>query len=216
MLIGDRREGRATTPPAPGTFRRVRALVQVRHPEVAMPVLLALLAYVALEIWALVLVGQAVGFLGLLGLLVLSAIVGAWALRHEGRRSLVDLGAALRSGRPAEAQVADGMYVALAGVLLVVPGILSTVAALVLLVPPVRHALARRAAARAVRAGSARMGPTITVVGAGAPAYGARGASPTGRDPWHGRVIEGQVIEASDVDPDSPDENGTGGARRAG
>ena len=181
-----------------------------------MPVLLALLGYVALEIWALVLVGQAVGFLGLLGLLVVSAIVGAWALRHEGRRSLTDLGVAVRSGRPAEAQVADGMYVALAGVLLVVPGILSTVAALVLLVPPVRRALARRAAARAVRAGSARMGPTITVVGAGAPAYGRWGASPTGRDPWRGRVIEGQVIEASDDGPDAEDENGTGGARRGG
>ena len=151
-----------------------------------MPVLLALLAYVALEIWALVLVGQAVGFLGLLGLLVVSAVVGAWALKHEGRRSLTDLGAAVRSGRPAEAQVADGMYVALAGVLLVVPGILSTVAALVLLVPPVRRSLARRAAARAVRAGSARMGPTITVVGAGAPAYGTWGSPSSGHDPWRG------------------------------
>jgi UPF0716 protein FxsA len=95
------------------------------------------------------------------------------------------------------------MYVALAGVLLVVPGILSTVAALVLLVPPVRRALARRAAARAVRAGSARMGPTITVVGAGAPAYGSRGGSPDGRDPWHGRVIEGRVVEAPGADPDA-------------
>jgi UPF0716 protein FxsA len=168
-----------------------------------MPVLVALLAYVALEIWVLVLAGQALGLLGLLGLLVASAVVGAWAIRREGRRSLVELGAAVRSGRPAEAEVAGGMYVALAGVLLVVPGILSTVAALVLLVPPVRRALARRAAARAVRAGSARMGPTITVVGAGAPAYGSRGGSPDGRDPWHGRVIEGRVVEAPGADPDA-------------
>ena len=181
-----------------------------------MPVLLALLAYVALEIWVLVLVGQAVGFLGLLGLLVVSALIGAWALKREGRRSLADLGAAARSGRPAEAEVAGGMYVALAGILLVVPGILSTVAALVLLVPPVRRALARRAAARAVRAGSARMGPTITVVGAGAPAYGARDTSPTGRDPWRGRVIEGRVIEAAGDDPDGGGETGTGDARRGG
>ncbi len=179
-----------------------------------MPVLLALLAYVALEIWVLVLVGQAVGFLGLLGLLVASALVGAWALKHEGRRSLADLGRAVRAGRPAEAEVAGGMYVALAGVLLVVPGMLSTLVALVLLVPPVRRALARRAAARAVRAGRARMGPTITVVGAGAPAPGPWGGSPAARDPWHGRVIEGQVIEARDPDGEDPDENGAGDARR--
>jgi UPF0716 protein FxsA len=180
------------------------------------PVLLALLAYVALEIYVLVVVGHAIGFLGLLGLLVVSAVIGVWALRREGRRSLAELGTAVRSGRPAEAEVAGGMYVALAGVLLVVPGLLSTVAALVLLVPPVRRALARRAAARAVRAGSARMGPTITVVGAGAPAYGASGAAPTARDPWHGRVIEGRVIEASGDDPDDAGHTGTGGARRGG
>lgn len=182
-----------------------------------MPVLLALLAYVALEIWVLVLVGQTIGFLGLLGLLVLSALVGAWALKHEGRRSLTDLGRAVQSGRPAEAEVAGGMYVALAGVLLVVPGMLSTLAALVLLVPPVRRALARRAAARAVRAGSARMGPTVTVVGAGAPAGpGPWGPAAGGADPWHGRVIEGQVTEPAERDLDAPDENGTGGTRRTG
>ncbi|WP_211190321.1 FxsA family protein [Actinomycetospora sp. TBRC 11914] len=181
-----------------------------------MPVLLALLAYVALEIWVLVLVGQAVGFLGLLGLLVASALVGAWALKREGRRSVADLGRAVRSGRPAEAEVAGGMYLALAGVLLVVPGLLSTLAALVLLVPPVRRALARRAAARAVRAGSARMGPSITVVGAGAPGgYGPRG--PAGpRDPWHGRVIEGHVIDAPAPDDDRPDGEGPGRARHGG
>jgi UPF0716 protein FxsA len=179
-----------------------------------MPVLLALLAYVALEIWVLVLVGQAIGFLGLLGVLVLSAVLGAWALKREGRRSLADLGRAVRSGRPAEAEVAGGMYVALAGVLLVVPGLLSTVAALVLLVPPVRRALSRRAAARAVRAGSARMGPAFTVVGAGGPTTNATswGPAPAGRAPWHGTVIEGSVVEPGDT----PHEKGPGGAGRAG
>lgn len=165
-----------------------------------MRVLVALAVYLAVEITVLVLVGQAVGFWGLLGVLVLSAVVGAWALRHEGRRSLVELGRAARSGRPAEAEVADGMYIALAGVLLVVPGLLSTVAALVLLVPPVRRALARRAAARAVRAGSARMGPTVTVVGAGGPdvpAWGAR-PDPAGTRSFRGTVIEGRPAESGD------------------
>lgn len=156
-----------------------------------MPVLLVFLAYVAVEIWVLVLVGQAVGFLGLLGLLLLSAVVGAWALRHEGRRSVTALGRAVQNRRPAEAEVADGMYVALAGVLLVVPGMLSTLAALVLLVPPVRRALARRAAARAVRAGSARMTPSVVVIGGPAPT--------TRREPEQGAPM---VIEGAPADPD--------------
>ncbi|MCD2189284.1 FxsA family protein [Actinomycetospora soli] len=155
-----------------------------------MPLLLAFLAYVAVEIWVLVLVGQAVGFLGLLGLLILSAVVGAWALRREGRRSIAALGRAVQNRRPAEAEVADGMYVALAGVLLVVPGMLSTVAALVLLVPPVRRALARRAAARAVRAGSARMTPSVVVIG---------GTGPTARR--EGPEDAPMVIEGAPADP---------------
>jgi UPF0716 protein FxsA len=159
--------------------------------EVAVPLLLAFLAYVALEIWVLVLVGQAIGFLGLLGLLILSAVVGAWALKREGRRSVTALGRAVQNRRPAEAEVADGMYVALAGVLLVIPGMLSTVAALVLLVPPVRRALARRAAARAVRAGSARMAPSVVVIGGGAP---------TGRpNPEQGAPM---IIEGAPADTD--------------
>lgn len=169
-----------------------------------MRILVALAVYLAVEITVLVLVGQAIGFWGLLGVLVLSAVVGAWAIRREGRRSMTMLVEAARRGRPAEAEVADGMYVALAGVLLVVPGLLSTLAALVLLVPPVRGALARRAAQRAVRAGSARVGPSVTVIGAGGP-------GPWGADPWGGReprghgrldtgsfrgtVIEGEVVE---------------------
>ncbi|MEJ2868698.1 FxsA family protein [Actinomycetospora sp. OC33-EN08] len=157
-----------------------------------MLLLLAFLAYVALEVWVLVLVGQAVGFLGLLGLLILSAVVGAWALKHEGRRSLTELGRAVQNRRPAEAQVADGMYVALAGVLLVVPGMLSTVAALVLLVPPVRRALARRAASRAVRAGSARMTPSVVVIGGPAPA--GRREPDDGGSPM--------VIEGAPADPE--------------
>ncbi|GAA4918557.1 UPF0716 protein FxsA [Actinomycetospora succinea] len=174
-----------------------------------MRLLLAVAVYLAVEITVLVLVGQTIGFWGLLGVLVLSAVVGAWAIKREGRRSMTALREAARRGQPAEAEVADGMYVALAGVLLVVPGLLSTLAALVLLVPPVRRALARRAAARAVRAGSARVGPSVTVVGAGGP--GAWGADPWGaRDTagpgrldtgsFRGTVIEGEVVDRRDDD----------------
>lgn len=168
-----------------------------------MRILVALAVYLAVEITVLVLVGQAVGFWGLLAVLVVSAVVGAWAIKREGRRSMTALVDAARRGRPAEAEVADGMYVALAGVLLVVPGLLSTLAALVLLVPPVRRALARRAAARAVRAGSARMGPTVTVVGVGGPAWGPRpapGQDRLGRYPHRGTVVDGQVIEGQVIE----------------
>lgn len=159
-----------------------------------MRILVALAVYLAVEITVLVLVGQAIGFWGLLGVLVLSAVVGAWAIKREGRRSMTALVGAARSGRPAEAEVADGMYLALAGVLLVTPGLLSTLAALVLLVPPVRRALARRAADRAVRAGSARRGPAVTVVSGGGPVPPAEGPAS-----FRGTVVEGHVLDSRDT-----------------
>ncbi|HSK61230.1 MAG TPA: FxsA family protein [Actinomycetospora sp.] len=159
-----------------------------------MRILVALAVYLAVEIAVLVLVGQAIGFWGLLGLLVLSAVVGAWAIKREGRRSMTALVEAARRGRPAEAEVADGMYLALAGVLLVTPGLLSTVAALVLLVPPVRRTLARRAADRAVRAGSARGGPAVTIVSTGGPV-----PPPEGTSSFRGTVVEGRVLDSRDT-----------------
>jgi UPF0716 protein FxsA len=156
-----------------------------------MRVLVGLTVLAVLEIYVLVVVGQAIGFLGLLGLLVVSAVVGAWAIKREGRRSMTALVDAARNNRPAETEVADGMYVALAGVLLVVPGMLTTLAALVLLVPPVRRALARRAADRAVRAGSARMTPSVVVIGGSVP--------PTRPNAGPGAPI---VIEGAPADPE--------------
>lgn len=161
-----------------------------------MRVLVGVTALIAVEIYVLVLVGQQIGLLGLVGVLIASALVGGWALKREGRRSRTALVDAVRRGRPAEAEVADGMFVVLAGLLLVVPGLVTTAAALVLLLPPVRRTFARRLAAGAVRAGSARGGPSITVVGAPsspdpAPGHDAR--------PFAGRIIEAPAPQGPDA-----------------
>ena len=128
-----------------------------------MRVLMALAVLVAVEMTVLYLVGSAVGFLGLVGVLLGSALLGAWALRHEGRRSLRALRDTVRSGRPADAEVADGMLVALAAALLILPGLVSDAVGLVLLVPPVRRTVARRVAATARRR-TLRSGPPPGVV----------------------------------------------------
>ena len=197
-----------------------------------MRVLVALAVLVAAEIAVLIAVGQQIGLLGLLGVLVGAAVLGSWAIGREGRRSMSALVRTARSGRPAEAEVADGMLVALAGVLLVLPGLISDVVALVLLLPPVRRVLARRVVA------SARERTTVVRVAAGAPlgagptGFGPTGFGPTGfgptvdgrsgsgprgfgSGPAAGPVVEGRVIEGEIVD-DAPDGDrparGTGAA----
>jgi UPF0716 protein FxsA len=183
-----------------------------------MRVLVALAVLVAAEISVLVVVGQQIGLLGLVAVLIGSALLGGWALRREGRRAREALLDAVRRGRPAEAEVAGGMVVALAGVLLVVPGLLTTLGALVLLLPPIRRALARRAAAGAVRAGSARRGPSVTVIGATTGAGQDAGQHParSTRDPrpFAGRTIEGHLVDRPDEDAGSVETSDTPSGRR--
>lgn len=79
-----------------------------------------------------------------LALVVGSALAGSWLLREQARRFW-------RSARQADAARAgqplfDRFLTLLAGVLLILPGILSDLLAVALLLPPVRRLLARHAA----------------------------------------------------------------------
>lgn len=135
-----------------------------------MPVLLILLVAAFVEVTVLVIVGKAIGVLATLGLLILASLVGAALLRREGTRTLVAFNRALRTRRPPHREVIDGMLIAAAGALIVLPGFVSDVLALLLLLPPTR-ALVRR---RLLRAPS-RVAPTRFAPG---------------------EVIEGEVVES--------------------
>lgn len=105
---------------------------------------LVVLAFIAGEIAGFILVGQRVGVLATLGLLFLSFVAGAALVRSTG----LAMGQVMRR-RPASAQAAaeiatTATFRMLAGVLLIVPGFLTDVAAGVLLIPAVQSYLRRR------------------------------------------------------------------------
>lgn len=109
---------------------------------------LALLALLPLaEIAGFILVGDALGLWPTLGLVVLAALAGGALLRLQGLATMRRAREALaRDELPAEQLFADACVMA-AGLLLILPGFVTDLAALPLLLPPVRHAL-RRALAR--------------------------------------------------------------------
>lgn len=78
------------------------------------------------------------GFLNLLGLLIIAGIVGAALARRAGVRAIAQVQADLAAGRVPADSLLDGLVVLISAVLLVIPGLLSDVAAIVLLLPPVR------------------------------------------------------------------------------
>jgi UPF0716 protein FxsA len=134
-----------------------------------MPVLLVLLAAAIVELTVLVAVGRAIGVLATIGLLVLASLFGAALLRHEGARTLGAFVEALRTRKPPHRELLDGMLIAAAGVLIVVPGFVSDVLGLLLLLPPTR-ALVRRRILRwilrsAARRTSVRFAPGTVVEG---------------------------------------------------
>jgi UPF0716 protein FxsA len=110
----------------------------------AMPVLLVLFAATIVELTVLIAVGHAIGFLATIGLLILMSLVGAALLRHEGRRTLAAFVEALRTRRPPQRELLDGMLIAAAGVLIVLPGFVSDVLGLFLLLPPTRALVRQR------------------------------------------------------------------------
>ncbi|MET9927815.1 MULTISPECIES: FxsA family membrane protein [unclassified Streptomyces] len=117
---------------------------------------LALAAWLVLEVWLLTVVASAAGGLTVLLLLVAGAVLGTVVIKRAGRRAFKNLTETLQRmpGQPGATeapQVTGGKasrgngLLMLAGLLLLIPGLISDAAGLLLLVPPVRTLISRRA-----------------------------------------------------------------------
>jgi UPF0716 protein FxsA len=137
----------------------------------------------AVEIYVLVQVGQAIGALPTVALLLADAALGTWLFKREGSRAWLALREAVEQHRVPGKEVADGALVVLGGALLITPGFVTDVLGVLCLLPPSRAVL-RRLLARVVTARLLVVPP---------PARGPR------RRGTRDDVIEGEV-----VDPDEP------------
>jgi UPF0716 protein FxsA len=78
------------------------------------------------------------------GLVLVTAVVGAALAKHEGLRVIRHLRADLEQGRLPGDPLLDGVLVLLAGAFLVTPGLITDAAGFLLLAPPTRTAVRRR------------------------------------------------------------------------
>jgi UPF0716 protein FxsA len=100
------------------------------------------------ELYFIIQVGQAVGVLNTLALLVLISVVGAWLAKREGLGVLRRIQRSIEAGRVPGTELVDGFLILLAGALMLTPGFLTDIVAILLLLPPVR-AIVRRQLRRA-------------------------------------------------------------------
>ncbi len=111
-----------------------------------MPLLLfaAFVVVPLIELYAIIQVGQGIGVLPTVLILLAISLAGAWLVRREGARAWQALKNALRSGRLPSREVTDAALVLVGGTLLLTPGFLTDALGLFLVVPLTRP-LARRA-----------------------------------------------------------------------
>jgi UPF0716 protein FxsA len=108
-----------------------------------------------LEIYLIIQVGQQIGAMPTLLLLVADALLGAWLVKREGRRAWDALNEAIQAGEVPGRQLADAGLVLVGGTLLLTPGFVTDIFGFFFVLPFTRP-LARRilsafVARRAVR-----------------------------------------------------------------
>jgi UPF0716 protein FxsA len=102
----------------------------------ALVLILVFLVAPLVELAVIVQVAGTIGVLNTLGLLIAVSVLGAWLARREGLGVVRRLQTALDRGQVPSTEVADGGLILLAGALMIAPGFISDVLALLLLIPP--------------------------------------------------------------------------------
>ena len=97
-----------------------------------------------LELTVMIQVGTVIGALPTVVLIVLTAMVGSALVRREGLKTLLEAQQRMQLGEMPARELLGGMLLALAGLLLIVPGFVTDLLGLLLLLPPLRCRLADR------------------------------------------------------------------------
>lgn len=111
------------------------------------PRLLLLFIIVPLvELVLLFTVGGKIGMWPTLGIIVVTAIIGASLTRAQGAAVMLKAQTAAQEGRVPHAEVLDGLMIVIAGAVLLTPGFLTDIFGFSLLFPPFRAAVRKRLA----------------------------------------------------------------------
>jgi UPF0716 protein FxsA len=129
---------------------------------VLLPLVLLFIVVPIVEIYVIIQVGQAIGALWTIALLVADSILGSVLMRSQGRAAWRRFNEAIAAGRVPAREAIDGVLVIFGGALLLTPGFVTDIFGASFLLPPtravIRRLLLRRFAGRLIVAvpGTAR------------------------------------------------------------
>jgi len=148
----------------------VSQLRPIENPLMRLPVLpIILLAMPFVEIAGFVVVGERIGVLPTLGLVVATGILGAFLMRLQGFGVMNRIRAELENGRNPGRELAHGVMILLAGVLLLIPGFVTDILGVLMFLPPLRDLAWRFLSSR------------VVVTSGGFGGFSARGRSAPGK-----------------------------------
>lgn len=100
--------------------------------------LLVFIIVPALEIWAIIEVGQRIGGWQTFGLILLTGFAGAYLARKEGGKVWAQVQRQMSVGQMPGDAILDGVCILIGGLLLLSPGFLTDIAGIFLLLPITR------------------------------------------------------------------------------
>jgi UPF0716 protein FxsA len=146
-----------------------------------MPLLILLFIVIPIaELYVILKVGDLIGILPTIALLVADSLLGAWLLKSQGRTVWRRFQETMQAGRVPHRELFDGVLVIFGGAFLITPGFLTDIVGVLLLLPPTR-ALVRR---WLIRRGGRMFGISVAT---------GRRSTPASRQDWD---VEGTAYEA--------------------
>ncbi|MCJ8312408.1 MAG: FxsA family protein [Saccharospirillaceae bacterium] len=103
-----------------------------------------IVAVVFIELYTLVAVASLVGAFGAITLALGTAIVGLNILSTQGKRQMQKIKAAVTTGQNPQQVIAEGVWMLICGLVLLMPGLLTDAIGVLLLIPIVRFWLVKR------------------------------------------------------------------------
>ena len=111
-----------------------------------MPIVLLVAIFVAVplaEIYVIIQVGEAIGAIPTILILVADSVIGSMLWRSQGRRVWARFRQTVERGGMPHREVIDGVLVVFGGAFLITPGFISDVVGILLLLPPTRAVIRR-------------------------------------------------------------------------
>lgn len=155
-----------------------------------------LVAIPIIEIALFIELGGWVGLWPTIGLVVVTAILGAALLRAQGFAAMARLQQSMEAGGDPRGPLAHGVMILVAGLLMLTPGFFTDTVGFLLLIPPVRSALIAWA--------GPKLAARVVTVGPGAQ------ARPHERP---GGPIDAEYVDVTDIEDGPPRPGGSGWSR---